>query len=119
MDVKEFVVERSIWYRGNHEESSLFTSDGKYCALGFYLKACGIEDEEMLDVSSPHFTRHKSLPSWLVGEYLVDCDSFPNKPSALSEKAVDINDDDTKSDEEREKELTELFAEQGIKVIFR
>lgn len=106
MKPKEFVIDRKKWYRGRGSaNSALLRSDGTMCCMGFYAKACGFEDREILDAGTHPFSATIESPYFIDGRF---------GQAGL----FDVNDNVTLSEEDRETILTRLFADNGIAVRF-
>jgi len=71
------------------------------CCLGFYAKACGLKDEEILDVDYP-----TQVADW-----------HP-QTNRLQQNIVCVNDDSCMGDSTRESELISIFAVLGIVIRF-
>jgi hypothetical protein len=118
--MKQLVIDRSRWLRGNPDDSCLLDRNGKMCCLGFYLKSCGAADVELLEAGSPACLTHHPRPAkWLVVNVARDdlheatqLDS--NRCTAL----MQVNDSVEWTDENREREIAHLFHRQGIEVEF-
>ncbi len=115
----EFTVDRKTWYRGKGGMfSKLLKEDGRKCCLGFLAKAYGYEDSDILNKASFRNLSDASLITrLLVGDSNNEL-LGENYCTSLHETIADINDNRTFSDETKEKELTELFAQADIKVNF-
>lgn len=122
-----FDIHVPTWLQGEGGLDSrlLRPDDGKRCCLGFYLNACGLNDEALRDQRAPELiateVSRNAQASWLLtDEY-----------SRHSETAVDLM---TENDElfdvapftdyvtyilEKMRHLSELFARQGIAVRWR
>lgn len=113
--VKEFTVDCNKWLRGEMI-SSLLVSSGKMCCLGFYAKACGVEDSDLMNTATPARLYAKcnieleGLTSVMDEGHLRD--------NRLTQLAVSYNDDRHISDELRISSLTRVFNDLGIKVTF-
>lgn len=113
-----FTVWRDAWLRG---ETGSLLIDGKRCCLGFLGQACGLGDNELSLAGTPEETRRfKAWPEPLL-DITEDEDGASVRDSIACQDIVHINDDDDEdmSDEQRESELTALFASMGIDVEFR
>lgn len=109
-NVKRFTIKRNEWLRGNPDEGKLLNYEGKMCCLGIYLKACGVPAEDLEDKDMPsELACEYKLPAWLATEEdeLVPVVKLANK-----------NDEAGLAPAVREKQLRELFKEQGIVVRF-
>ena len=117
----EFTISRKEGLRGGGgKASSLFRSDDKMkCCLGFYSLHAGISEQKITDVSSPGILKKRGffIPSsvaWLVDP--PEEDRLGN--SQVGNLLMMINDSTTIGEAEREQQIAELFAEQGIRVNF-
>lgn len=124
----EFVVDRSKWRCGGHQSNPhshgpgmtyLQNSYGYRCCLGFCALQCGLTEKEIYHVDFPgrlrvSFKDHPRLTAFVNTKMSIT--KYPN--SRLSEKALGINDAGRLTDEKREKQLTELFAEYGHTIRF-
>lgn len=128
--MKELVIDRTRWYRGQSDIKSrlLRSSDMKMCCLGFYSLACGLKEENIKNVAFPSSIRlrsmypdsHKPVPipiemRWLeVGPGgVLDSDH-----RELETIIGQINDYSYLNEATREQKLTELFAANNVKVTF-
>lgn len=105
-DVKAFVIPRSKWLRGQGNlESFLYRpSDGKQCCVGIYLSACGTPLSSLTGHKEAH---GPDLPLWMhAGEAIALLELYES------------NDNRSLSEPEREAEIAEGFAKQGIAVTF-
>lgn len=113
------VIDRTRWLRGvygnptGHVQSDGDTSklyrkhDRRMCCLGFYLRSCGCKVGDIIGRSKPN-----------------DLDALPNQAHWLVQKwgeqdyLINKNDNTYMSDEVREKEITAVFARNGVTVKF-
>ena len=134
--MEELFINRQDWIRGDQRygmfSALLRASDQKMCCLGFYLRSCGIE--EMADYSSPghlhsNYTDEQRasnpIPEWLLqsaSNFTFDRnESQDGRNNTLDcQRLMDINDspDPELTEEQREKEIKELFLLHGVKVTF-
>lgn len=127
-EVREFTIDRSKHARGF--ESALLTSAkrevdraGLRCCLGFYCQAHGVSDEQMRGSGSPSDILDEAsidkLPKWLFsGHYKYD--------SRDVERLMAVNDLELggetakrlriKSEADRERLITSIFAKHGVTV---
>lgn len=69
-----FTIDRSKWARrGLNGMSAMLNNQGAMCCLGFYAKACGATDEELLGKSNPDQVRRigsepGGIAEWLMGD---------------------------------------------------
>lgn len=124
MEVKKFTVVREKWFRGRGGvDSALVTKNGHMCCLGFYSAACGVVDlsrradsfgnpedhlsEQKIMAEMPYNlapSEQKKLPEWAC--------------SSSADTLANINDNAFIFDDERERQLKEEFAKQGVEVEF-
>jgi hypothetical protein len=101
----EFVIDRSMWFRGHGEEASRLMFDyGSGCCIGHVGLQCGVAFQPMLDVPGIADVDdiYKNLfPKWMR---FRDGDIV---------EAYIINDNMSLTDNERETKLIALFAEHG------
>ena len=112
--MKTLVIERARWLRGEGSGPSklLRKEDGKMCCLGFMFLSCGFTPEQIEGHTNPYeMTRYSEVPSWL----LMDSGS----DSTLAVKLMTINDDLSLPETAREERIKKLFAEGGIKAVFK
>lgn len=115
--IKEFVIKKSEWLRGGAKYSKLLNSEGQKCCLGFLAQASGIEDENMLNITSPVQMYIKRKVGWnLFPDFLINAED--NLNSADCRVLIRINDEPSISDSVREKLLTKEFKKHGIEVSF-
>jgi len=104
----KLTIHKREWLRGESGHNSYLrrSSDGKMCCLGIYLRACGVEVDDLTDVRSPARVAG-GLPgtTWWLNRL-------------VSNELMSINDESTISETEREIELTKRFGENGIQVVF-
>ncbi len=117
-------VHESNWYRGRGgDESRLLLAgsynndshEGKMCCIGFLARACGVEDQEMLDV--PATDGLDNVPEgmgWMV-EYGSEGECMS---SDEANRIYAMNDRDDISDVERKSELKRLLAAHGVDMEF-
>ena len=92
---------------------------GYSCCLGFYCrKIGGIRNNVLLNVAAPD---NLNIKDFTKIELLVSRDSRDEvyDGSVFSQEAIDINDDDSLSNEEREADIIEHFKKVDIEVIFK
>lgn len=125
----KLVIDRSKWLRGEGSSNSklLRESDGKMCCLGFYAKQCGYTDEEILQRAAPgDVARTKGVRQGF--EPLISsgtgcqCEECRNTPrlvnSSLCSELMNVNDDETVLDAERERFIAGVLEWIGVEVEF-
>lgn len=130
-----FTIDRERWCRGADPNPKLVReADGRMCCLGFFLLACGVEREELLDQGEPQepFQTMNPDPDCIpkVAKFLVhvevDNESLdelgrPDVSMTPTNDATDlmsVNDDDKLDEARREEKIARLFAKQGVGVTF-
>lgn len=124
----KFTIDRSKWLRGLGSErfTYLRTPEGNMCCLGFVCIQLGVHPADILNhripisVVDPGGSHGLSgePPEPMVGVLLRP--GFPKwAQTDLTREAVDINDDDTISNHERERHLRYLFKKHGHTIVFK
>ena len=115
IDKKEFTIDRAIWLRGEggHASRLLRSSDSKMCCVGIYLEACGVPRNALLNERMPCdiSTRYGKFPQFLDTRVPLGCVYDSDCLMATNDK-VDL--DETV----RETRITQIFANNGVKVQF-
>jgi hypothetical protein len=113
----EFTVKRSEWYRGRTESGSrLLRRDGQKCCVGFLCLSTGSPEKSLAERSAVHSLNSAArVPGWLAALFVVTLGPGPTDWGA---SIYSDNDSPMLSENERERRLTALFAEKGIKVTF-
>jgi hypothetical protein len=125
--MKQLIIDRKKWRTGGDSvelrrlkgPTSLYNDMGYSCCLGFYCrKIGGIRNNVLLDVGSPD---NLNIKDFTKIELLVSRNSRDEvyDGSVFSQEAIDINDDDSLSNEEREADIIEHFKKVDIEVIFK
>ena len=116
----KFEVKRSEWYRGWPLDSALFVEeanrikdepDKKRCCLGFFANACGLYDDQICDRQLP-----RDVPENVSTNFASQ--DWNNLKSMLIADMINVNDDESLSDEDREEELIVLFSRVGHEIVF-
>lgn len=111
--IKQFTIDRKKWARGREKVNKLLKNDGTMCCLGFYAKACGLNDEQILHTGAPHQLL-VPLPrqmAWLVDE--ANCDATTDASDLI------FANDSMLRDGPRERKIIKIFAQKGIEVTFK
>jgi len=115
------VIERSKWYRGlGHRASRLLNDEGQMCCLGFDSLRRGFTPEEILNVGSPgrfHCELEDQRATGLIDKGWKGSD-FKIQNSPIVNQIIQVNDDTTMNDRDRELVLTHLFSVLGTIVRF-
>jgi len=117
--MEKLTINRKEWLRGEGDiASALYRSlDNKKCCLGIALISGGIPEEFLIDLCSPVDIRPLDIPDtyyWFLEEEEID--TLINSSDTC--RLMDINDDTTISDNEREALIIEIFAMHDIDVNF-
>ena len=108
----KLTIERKRWLRGDDgEKSRLLTHGGTMCCLGFFARACGYSEEEILDVSTPLGTTEARWPAWIFR-------AEDNGHSQDVFRLISVNDSSVTSEAERERVIAATFAKHGVEVEF-
>lgn len=131
--MQELVIKRSKWMRGLGEGSLLGRRGyesmmvGKMCCLGFHALSCGLSKEKIKGEVAPDYVLEKlplkkanAILDETTMKYLVEKDGCEDafRLTPLGRTMVEINDDPSIADKEREKQLKACFKEMKVKVKF-
>lgn len=126
----KFTIDRSIWRCGGDSHyykngkghgrglTELLNSQGYMCCLGQVCHQAGVPKAKLLHAAYPtsvKLNEYNELISFLRAPW-VDTGYYKN--SELGQDAVDINDSTRLTLEEKEVELTKVFAEHGHEIVF-
>lgn len=93
----------------------------KMCCLGFYAKACLIPESKLEDNSTlaeVNYELSKSNEYSVWDTILLDNKRKFNDDSYLAEDLMSVNDNRETTDDQKEKKIKKMFAENGITVKF-
>lgn len=119
----EVKIDRAKWrsgsegqYSNGKGESCLLNEDGYRCCLGFAAQQLGgLSDKDLLNKLMPVYLM-REIPRLTVRD---DGSGFlPYSNTEFSKEAANINDSSWIIREQRERSLTQLFAEAGIELTF-
>jgi hypothetical protein len=113
----KLVIDRNTWLRGEGCDDSflLRPSDNKMCCLGFLSETCQVPLEAIESQQAPSDVPkiyRSFLPKFLFRE------DDENDLSGICLELMEANDDEYFGPKEREAQITQLFAENGIEVEF-
>lgn len=128
----KFEIDRSKWSRADRNAKLVRQDDGMMCCLGFFLLACGVPRESLLDVGEPQepFADDPMLDVPTRAAFLIDTspvvddgDNWNDHYSRFScarrgQDLIEANDSVMLTGPEREQRIAELFAKQGVEVSF-
>lgn len=126
----KFTIDRARWLRGDENPYLLRASDGKMCCLGFFLRSCGLSDDELRDHSEPQHPFEEGRPDEIpnAAAFLVESEeadedewgepSFDYGPTDDASDLMTANDDPEVTEAERERRVARLFAKHGHEVDF-
>ena len=113
-----FEVKRSEWYRGfGGSNSHLFLpendrdDDKCRCCLWFFANACGLSDKDIENIATPD-----EVPEDLIIPEINEWDTL--FVDDKDQKMMNVNDDETLSDKDREEQLIVLFDKAGHEIVF-
>jgi hypothetical protein len=113
--MKTVKIDREIWSRGNlNGPAKLLNKQGNMCCLGFAANQISKKGRDQLlgNCEPSQVYRGKS--------FLTNTDKYLEViDNNLSDMAMRINDDRYFTEEEREAELTKLFRDNNIKLVFK
>lgn len=122
--MQNLIIYRPWWLRGTGSMESRMLKgrepgeSPKMCCLGQLAVSCGVDTGGIEEIGSPMTMR--SVDARMLPEPLqpLDLDRPRRDNTTLTWKIVQANDNKDLPDEERERELNELFSEAGIAVTF-
>ena len=119
--MEKLTINRKEWLRGEGDIASVLcrSLDNKKCCLGIALISGGVPEEYLIDMASPVDIRPLDMPDiyyWLLEEEEEEIDTLINSSDTC--RLMDINDDVTISDNEREALIIGIFAMHDIDVNF-
>ena len=109
--MRKLTIDRKVWFRGSMFGSRLLRDDEKMCCLGIYLESCGVKREDLLKKLSPK-SLIANIP--MEAQWLIERDSN----SDLAKYLIEVNDNESFSDQEREHDLILFFAQAEVEVEF-
>lgn len=128
----KLTIDRERWGRGDPRGGKLHREcDGTMCCLGFFLLACGVEQERLTELGEPSDLANGGFTKedWPVAaafllrhvadrdpEYDIDFSYWEQEP--ITTELMCVNDDTCIEEEQRERTIAELFAKHGIEVAF-
>lgn len=116
----KLTIDRTKWLRGEPISSKLLSSrTGEMCCLGFFSKACGYSDDEIMDEGDPGTILNRTkYPDWIY-DYTNRISDSTNDLISTNDMTNGVSNDDGLCTEEwREKKIIEIFAEHGVEVEF-
>jgi len=117
----KLVIDRQKWLRGEGTEKSylLRSEDGKMCCIGFYSLACGMNKNDIIEITAIDEAREKGR---IVPEQMEWLAKRTSPTSVISTTDANylmaINDDPDYTDSYREQRITKEFATHGVEVEF-
>ena len=113
------IIDRAKWRTGGDSRiqtgegsTKLLNNDGFMCCLGFRCHQMGIPKKDLLGKGCPE----QLANNWTIPDLI---DSVVGYDTDFTTTAIEINDSDAITQEEREKEITEHFATIGVTVEFK
>jgi hypothetical protein len=114
-------INRHTWLRGEGSLVSylLRPSDQRRCCLGQALGDAGMTDDELRGIKSPAELRKTGIVVPEQWKWLLSSPSPTMRAhSEEGSKLMSINDNEELTPEQREAQLTKVFAESGVEVEF-
>lgn len=126
MEIEKLTIKRSEWGRGGRGGAPCLSNGSEAenpnrCCLGFVGLAIGLTDDQMKFNISPGAMHKSPWPEFLMNRKWSDGEAeagFSIYTSDVGSKLMNINDNTMISDEEREARITEIFAANGVEVVF-
>lgn len=113
----DVVVKRSQWIRGRGSaNSALLTYRGERCCVGFACRAAGLTDEQILGVGTVAELATTVYPIPDALHKLVMPGRRSNSEEASS--LYTVNDEPHYTDEDREKNISDIGARVGLRFTF-
>lgn len=114
-----YTIDRRTWLRGDDEDSYLLRpTDRMMCCLGQMLQEAGVDRRRLKGQSQPDDVAKCQFNS-LLRRLLVEPSRVRGfKSTDFAFEAMRINDDPHINNEQRERQLTDLFAAKGIELHF-
>ena len=120
--MKQLIIDRSKWRTGGiaydetHGDTHLLNEKGNMCCLGFYcVQLVGINKRDIYEIAQPEDLNDVNVYDDAM-LHLVNEDNLRN--THFTEKAIDINDSEELTNEEREKNIQEHFKQIDVEVMF-
>ena len=112
------IINRAKWRTGGDSRiqtgegsTKLLNNDGFMCCLGFRCHQMGIPKKDLLGNGCPE----QLANNWTIPDLI----NAVGNDTDFTSTAMEINDNDCITQEEREKEITEHFATIGVTVEFK
>ena len=116
--MRTVVIDRRIWLRGDPNSFLLRKGDKKRCCVGIYLRAVGVADDFLIGKGTASGVSC-DLPveaQWLLSPLLYG--AVDSNAAATLYQDNDRHRAST-TEEKREADIKEGFAQHGVKVVFR
>lgn len=113
-DPKSFVIIRSKWNYGEKDETAFLDHKGRMDCLGFFLRASGFKDEDLVG-------RYEPIDIAMKVEWFSALIEWCGKTVQKSAICIEIMQENDKADVpmwHREARLTELFRSIGVSLSF-
>ena len=114
IEVDQFTIVRSEWSRGKGKDTCILNEMRERDCIGFFLKACGATDAQLLRLDEPIDVIIKyGWESKLVegcGEVLFQ--------TVICRAIISVNDNPILKDQERERQLISLFRQMNVNLNF-
>lgn len=116
--MKTYIVDRTKWVRGGDEEtygkSALLNTKGFQCCLGFVCEQEGVSRYDLLNTGSPDILQIV-IPNIT---YIPESGVCVYNTISVSEAMLVNDDKEIINDDEREKQLNSIFAQDNIELKF-
>ena len=117
----KLTIDRKTWLRGKGADASaLLKSDGQMCCLGFYAKACGLTELQIMDKPAPASVGMVNKPEW---DLLFRGDQYHHETNTIdlmlvNDRIVSTDSNYALNELDRESSIIDLFAKYGVEVEF-
>lgn len=122
-----YIIDRSKWRRGGDlqlesiwGQTQLLNREGNMCCLGFVCIKDGFKKKDILEVADPSDIDpdFADVCTSITLKVHSDEDGIYFHSSELTREAININDSEYISEEQREQQLKTLFKKYGHTIIF-
>lgn len=115
--LETLVIDRTKWARG-FKAGSLLDLSGKMCCLGFYAKACGNTDDQIIGRGMPEQRDFDvARQTWSSSaDWLFNKEQTTNSEVCI--RLAKCNDNPRSDDKQKERVIKKTFLKHGVKVKF-
>jgi len=114
----KLVINRKTWGRGTGR-GSLLNIEGQKCCLGFLGRACGIPEDELLNLEMPHEVSADPKKNKKVWDYMFIVHGPDRDQTDVAGTLANVNDASSITDKQREHKIKRLFKSLGVEITFK